>query len=357
MVDAYNYRVQVFTTGGTYLTQWGSVGTGNGQFYNPYGIGFDAAGNVYVADTFNHRIQKFVIAPAIALVSDVPNDDGLQAQIRFFRSSADAPGAGVTVTGYEIYRRSDPSGGWTYLMTAPATAASEYDVVVPTLVDANASSVEYTAFLVRASTSAFTVYDSGVESGYSIDNLAPPVPSPFTAAYVSGATYLHWGVCPASDFATFRLYRGASADFDPSPGNLLIMTTDTSFVHPGAAGSWYKLSAVDLNGHVSGFALVGPGQTTSVPVSAVEFALDGVRPNPAVGGRLRVHFSLPSGAPATLELFDLSGRRIAERAVGLMGAGRHAVDLASGGRLRTGIYVVRLTQGTMQRSVRAAVID
>jgi hypothetical protein len=40
-----------------------------------------------------------------------------------------------------------------------------------------------------------------------------------------------------------------------------------------------------------------------------------------------------------------------------MGAGRHVVDLMSGGRLRAGIYVVRLTQGTLQRSARSAVID
>jgi hypothetical protein len=183
------------------------------------------------------------------------------------------------------------------------------------------------------------------------------VPSPFTAAYISGATHLHWGACPASDFATFRLYRGASADFDPSPGNLLLATTDTSFVHPGVAGSWYKLSAVDANGHVSGFAVVGPGQTTSVTSPSVSFALEGPRPNPAVGGRLRVHFALPGDAPAMLELFDLSGRRIVQRAVGSMGAGRHVVDLASDRRLRAGIYVVRLTQGGLQRNVRSAVLD
>jgi tripartite motif-containing protein 71 len=41
------------------LLTFGSYGTGNGQFSNPNGIGLDAAGNVYVADTGNNRIQKF----------------------------------------------------------------------------------------------------------------------------------------------------------------------------------------------------------------------------------------------------------------------------------------------------------
>jgi len=42
-----------------YITQWGTVGTENGQFMFPYGIAVDSLGNVYVADTWNHRIQKF----------------------------------------------------------------------------------------------------------------------------------------------------------------------------------------------------------------------------------------------------------------------------------------------------------
>ena len=42
-----------------YLTQWGSLGSGDGQFNYPTALATDAAGNVYVADTGNHRIQKF----------------------------------------------------------------------------------------------------------------------------------------------------------------------------------------------------------------------------------------------------------------------------------------------------------
>ena len=47
----------------TYLTQWGTLGSGNGQFNEPIGVAVDALGNVYVGDAGNHRIQKFGVLP------------------------------------------------------------------------------------------------------------------------------------------------------------------------------------------------------------------------------------------------------------------------------------------------------
>ncbi|MCI0730793.1 MAG: hypothetical protein L0332_29275, partial [Chloroflexi bacterium] len=59
VAEQYNHRVQKFDSGGNYLTQWGSPGSEDGQFNYPWGLALDAPGNVYVADTFNYRIQKF----------------------------------------------------------------------------------------------------------------------------------------------------------------------------------------------------------------------------------------------------------------------------------------------------------
>jgi len=42
-----------------YLQTFGGTGSGPGQFLNPRGISVDPAGNIYVADTGNHRVQKF----------------------------------------------------------------------------------------------------------------------------------------------------------------------------------------------------------------------------------------------------------------------------------------------------------
>ncbi len=42
-----------------FLARWGSAGAGDGQMSDPQGICVDPAGNVFVADTQNRRIEKF----------------------------------------------------------------------------------------------------------------------------------------------------------------------------------------------------------------------------------------------------------------------------------------------------------
>ncbi len=59
VADSGNKRIEKFDSGGNYLTQWGSSGSGNGQFAGPNGVAVDGGNNVYVTDNYNHRIEKF----------------------------------------------------------------------------------------------------------------------------------------------------------------------------------------------------------------------------------------------------------------------------------------------------------
>lgn len=57
---AFAERLQKFTPGGSnVLLTGGRPGAGPGEFHRAEGIGVDAAGRVYVADSCNHRIQVF----------------------------------------------------------------------------------------------------------------------------------------------------------------------------------------------------------------------------------------------------------------------------------------------------------
>jgi DNA-binding beta-propeller fold protein YncE len=60
VADTNNHRIQVFNANGVHQRDWGGNGTANGQFNYPQGVAFDPnSREVYVADTNNHRIQKF----------------------------------------------------------------------------------------------------------------------------------------------------------------------------------------------------------------------------------------------------------------------------------------------------------
>jgi hypothetical protein len=89
--------------------------------------------------------------------------------------------------------------------------------------------------------------------------------------------------------------------------------------------------------------------------AALELALEGLRPNPAVD-RLRVALTLPRAGRATLELLDVTGRTVLEREVGTLGPGRHLVALGEGRKVAPGVYWLRLTADQRMLVVRAVVM-
>jgi hypothetical protein len=100
------------------------------------------------------------------------------------------------------------------------------------------------------------------------------------------------------------------------------------------------------------------GGTVDVPRDlSIELALDPVRPNPVRGGPVTVSFSLATGGDASLELVDVSGRRLASRDLSSFAAGRHVLALAPEHHPAPGIYLVRLRQGGIVRLSRVAVLD
>src|SRR5690606_24690742 len=64
VADSRNHRVQKFDADGNLVWTSGTFGTldtntaGAGQFNEPWGVGVGPDGSVYVADTWNHRVQK-----------------------------------------------------------------------------------------------------------------------------------------------------------------------------------------------------------------------------------------------------------------------------------------------------------
>jgi hypothetical protein len=80
--------------------------------------------------------------------------------------------------------------------------------------------------------------------------------------------------------------------------------------------------------------------TTGVGDGGPGLALERVQPNP-VRTQFAVSFTLVDDSPANLALYDVNGRRVLERAVG-MGAGRHTVMLGTARDFAAGMYFLRL---------------
>ena len=59
VLDESNSRIEEFNENGEYLSTIGSSGTGNGQLKTPAALAIDSKGNLWVADTGNNRVEEF----------------------------------------------------------------------------------------------------------------------------------------------------------------------------------------------------------------------------------------------------------------------------------------------------------
>ena len=92
----------------------------------------------------------------------------------------------------------------------------------------------------------------------------------------------------------------------------------------------------------------------NVPGAPV-FALEGALPNPAAGD-FAIVFTLAGREPASIEVFDLAGRRVHAESVSALGPGRHTVSLAGERAWSAGLYFLHLTQGAQHATSKVCVI-
>jgi hypothetical protein len=321
--------------------------------------------------------------PVIVAVRDVPNDQGGKLKLSWDPSPLDT-GPAPVVAHYWVFRSVPPfvalaalEGGvamaragdalashgapayytgpsaagtvyWELLATVQAVHFIQgYSFVASTLSDSTPTSNPKTLFMVMALDAGNTLHwDSAVDSGYSVDNLAPAAPVPFTGNYAAGATHLHWAANSEADLSEYRLYRGNAPGFVPGPANLLSAQPDTGFADAGAAGAYYKLAAVDLHGNESAHALLGPGDVLDAPHAVpTRLSLSAPRPNPAAGAT-ELGFALPGETFVSLVVFDTQGRRVRELVRGTRPAGEHRVAWdgrdEAGNAVPGGLYFARL---------------
>lgn len=97
------------------------------------------------------------------------------------------------------------------------------------------------------------------------------------------------------------------------------------------------------------------GGEVELIVPGRELALAGAATNP-VRGPLQIRFTLPDARPASLELYDVSGRQVERHEVGQRGQGGHEVWIAGGRPMEPGIYWVRLSHADGIKTAKVVVM-
>jgi DNA-binding beta-propeller fold protein YncE len=96
IADYANNRIDKFSPTGAWIMNWGTTGTLPGKFQRPYGIDVDANNLVYVADSNNERIQVFTTSGTfVRTFGSAGTGNG-----QFFQLRRVAVGSGPTPTVY-----------------------------------------------------------------------------------------------------------------------------------------------------------------------------------------------------------------------------------------------------------------
>jgi hypothetical protein len=274
----------------------------------------------------------------------------------------------MPVTRYDVFRKLDgalppdavPSPelpGWELVQSVPANRSADYTLDVTTRLDATPAGRYLTTFLVRAQIADGGRLDSDPIAGYSHDEIAPDPPAQVSVVEDGAGSTLHWR--PGFVAGTrYRIHRGASASFEVHEGNAITETSDTTYLDAAASGATYAIEAMDDAVNLSAAVKVNALGVLGVPPATATSALALRRlvPNPSNGARLAVDLSLADAAPARLELFDTSGRRVHGQELRGLEAGPHILEIQPSRRLAPGVYVVRLSTPRQSRELRMLVV-
>jgi alpha-tubulin suppressor-like RCC1 family protein len=184
----------------------------------------------------------------------------------------------------------------------------------------------------------------------------------FSAALQSDGTAVFWGgvgtslagIAPipgvaeisiGSNHVLVRMVDGTVTAFGSTTYGQTSVPADLNDVIQVTAGGSYSLALVDDGSGVS----TEPEDTGR----ALALSIEAVYPNPSRGA-VTVGFSLEAPGAATVEVYDMLGRRVALLHEGATAAGGHQVRWEAGG-VAAGVYLVRLVSEGAQ-ATRAVTI-
>jgi hypothetical protein len=174
------------------------------------------------------------------------------------------------ISSPELQAGDFPPGIWEVVGSFAAAQQEQYIYRAPTVMDKIGSQIFYSVYAVSAHTTTPSIwFMSQPDSGYSVDNLSPAAPSNLSGHYEGAPDYLtlEWDPNTEADLCVYRVYIGEGEDFVPLEDNLEATTAQTMLtgIQMFPVEPWYfKVSAVDVHGNESGFAVLAP-EYISIP--------------------------------------------------------------------------------------------
>jgi hypothetical protein len=273
-------------------------------------------------------------------ITDVPADQGGWVHIHFEAHPTDASGE---ITQYGIWQwRVDK---WISMGHVPAIQQSEYTFLAHTYADSTSTALNWSKFYITAHTTNPLVYFTcAVDSGYSIDNLIPSVPTGLLGFRSQHGTELSWNANPDPDVQYYEVYRN---------DELIGLSETNAYIDKDVlTGSFggiirYAVAAVDFSGNKS-----QPSPSVQVEISSLgEINAGGMQlfntPNPFIDNTM-ITFTLNEGSKVEISVTDLTGKLIRVLEDREYAPGVHQVGFNAAG-LNAGVYLCRL------RSISAVV--
>ncbi len=337
-------------------------------------------------------IYPLSIFPKLTSVKDVPSDQGGHVNLIWTASSLDTNT--IYLPSYSVWRAIPQNASQNLvafrpnsIVEAPSAAKkirtvstaegtfafqwiadeqshrlSTYSYDAPTLYDsmAGANGIEY--FMVSAETYNENIfYDSNIDSGYSVDNLAPAAPVGVAAMSSAGNVILHWLPNVEPDLKDYQVYRSDSSISNPKSMTPYATTMDTLFedANPlSAETAYYVICAQDIHGNLSSpsneVSFVPTGVRESGDDKPKSYDLDQNYPNPFNPGTT-INYQLTMNSEVTLKVYDILGREVATLVNGKEDAGSYSVKF-DGSRLASGVYLYKLTAGSFESVKRLMVL-
>jgi hypothetical protein len=344
-----------------------------GQFNSQVNFGGGTLLSAGSTDAFVAKLGGDTFEPTITSITDIGNDQGGKVKIRFVRSGADASLWTAPVVRYDVFRRDDappasavkhelseaPNNGvlidgWTQVGSVSAYTDNTYGIDVPTIGDSTiASGQYYSSFFIRAATSLTgTFYDSSPDSGYSLDNLAPGVPTGFV--YIAGQ--LVWNGSNAVDFDYFSVYGGDTNAFGSAV--LIGYTTENQMNVVGSPYAYYFVTASDFSGNEGGAAVFD--LPTDVEGTPRWYVLSvSAYPNP-FNPQTTIRYTVPSKGRVTIAIYDARGVRVAALLDEEKSAGAYTSPWdgrnSGGVSVSSGVYFARVTHPSGTKSYKMVLL-